>query len=668
MLNSFFLKDLQTATELFQGDRAPAVLRRYMGSLVPSSRQDLLHDEAAIEQSVAPARFPPARWPGPGRHPLALMQQAAVNLAIGQGPGEVLAVNGPPGTGKTTLLRDVIAAIVTRRASVMAAMDDPEQAFSSSGHRLKAGNGWLHLYRIDQRLKGFEMLIASSNNKAVENVSAELPALGALAEDASDLRYFKPLSDGLLGSESWGAIAAVLGNAGNRNTFKERFWWNADTGLFGYLKAVDGRAPQVELPNGQSRPPVIVTELDPPVERRDALRRWKNAQNRFLQLETQVAQSTADVEDFRQRWRHLPALERSFAAAREHALDRPGWVQQLFRLSSYRAWKADHLPIAQALASAAKAAVDAGALPRSLGASLSRSPWLRLRTKARVAGIESGLKPLLLRVRRDRQLRKAPVIDDAFFEQPNEQRQPTAPWLTAEEHRQRDDLFKAAMDLHRAFIDAAARPLRHNLNAMLQVLDGKGFPDATKDEMIPDLWSSLFLVIPAASTTFASVGTMLSRMPAESLGWLLVDEAGQAAPQQAVGAIMRARRAVVVGDPIQVPPVVLLPDRLTSAICRTFGVDAERFGAPRRLGPDARRRCDRMVRGVSGPAGQPNRWRTLAGAPTLLLPDVRYRQSHRLRRPHGAGQGRTPFRDPRPSRPFALDRCARIGRGQMVPS
>ena len=198
----------------------------------------------------ASARLPPARWPGPGRHPLALMQQAAVNLAVDQGAGEILAVNGPPGTGKTTLLLDVIAALVTKRASVMTTLDDPKAAFLPSSHKLKVGAGWLHLYRLDKTLKGFEMLIASSNNKAVENVSAELSAIGAVAHDAADLRYFKPLADGLLGSESWGAIAAVLGNAKNRATFKDRFWWDDETGLFAYLNAVDGRTPGIELPDG----------------------------------------------------------------------------------------------------------------------------------------------------------------------------------------------------------------------------------------------------------------------------------------------------------------------------------------------------------------------------------------------------------------------------------
>jgi hypothetical protein len=580
LLNSFFLKDLHAATLLFRDKQAPPALRRFVGALAPSSRRDLLNDETAIEQAVAPARFPTARWPGPGRHPLVLMQQAAVNLAVEQGNGEILAVNGPPGTGKTTLLRDVVAALVTQRASAMAALDDPEKAFSPSGHKLQAGNGWLQLYRLDKTLKEFEMLIASSNNKAVENVSAELPALGAVADDAPDLRYFKPLADGLLGAESWGAIAAVLGNGANRAAFKDKFWWDPDTGLFSYLKAVDGRKPEIEQADGSKRPPIIVTELHPPVERREALRRWQAARAHFRLLEKQVTETTAAVEAFRQRWRYLPAVERSFNAARDHAMGRPGWVQQLLRLADYRRWKAEHLPLSSALAADAAAASDAGVISKPLAGLVARSPWLGFGAASRAVSIEQSLRPLLEQLRHDRAARQAPIIDDAFFDQANEQRQPTAPWLTAEEHRQRDALFQAALDLHRAFIDAAAKPLRHNLNVMLQVLDGKGFADQTKDVMIPDLWSSLFLVVPAVSTTFASVGTMLGRVPAEALGWLLVDEAGQAAPQQAIGAIMRTSRAIVVGDPVQVQPVVLLPDRLTAAICQTFNVDHQRFGAP----------------------------------------------------------------------------------------
>ncbi|MDK8008962.1 AAA domain-containing protein, partial [Escherichia coli] len=79
---------------------------------------------------------------------------------------------------------------------------------------------------------------------------------------------------------------------------------------------------------------------------------------------------------------------------------------------------------------------------------------------------------------------------------------------------------------------------------------------------------SLFMVVPTVSTTFASVRTMFGDLPPESIGWLLVDEAGQAVPQAAVGAIMRAKRSIVVGDPLQIPPVVSLPEKLNVEICK----------------------------------------------------------------------------------------------------
>jgi hypothetical protein len=61
---------------------------------------------------------------------------------------------------------------------------------------------------------------------------------------------------------------------------------------------------------------------------------------------------------------------------------------------------------------------------------------------------------------------------------------------------------------------------------------------------------------------------------------LLVDEAGQAVPQAVVGAMLRTQRSVVVGDPLQIQPVVTLPNSLTEEICGYFGVDALQYNAP----------------------------------------------------------------------------------------
>ncbi len=144
----------------------------------------------------------------------------------------------------------------------------------------------------------------------------------------------------------------------------------------------------------------------------------------------------------------------------------------------------------------------------------------------------------------------------------------------------REELFEAAMDVHRAFTGAAAQRILHNLGVLMGAMRAGAFKDAAKRALLGDLWSTAFLVIPVLSTTFASVDRMLGDLPSASLGWLLIDEAGQATPQSAVGAIMRAKRSIVVGDPLQIPPVVSLPQRLVLEVARYFNVDADRWLAP----------------------------------------------------------------------------------------
>ena len=52
----------------------------------------------------------------------------------------------------------------------MASYKKPSDAFTPTRQTLQRGGAKITLHALDKRLKGCEMVVASSNNKAVENV------------------------------------------------------------------------------------------------------------------------------------------------------------------------------------------------------------------------------------------------------------------------------------------------------------------------------------------------------------------------------------------------------------------------------------------------------------------------------------------------------------------
>lgn len=318
-----------------------------------------------------------------------------------------------------------------------------------------------------------------------------------------------------------------------------------------------------------------------------ALGSWPDVELRLVQALTSMLRRTdPDGEPLSL---DIPTIQSAFRwLVRQLGLASDLAEPPAFALRVYHYFKAKSPPEVQLLNSffmgdltKASKLVASGATPLGLRGYLGMdAPKNVAAAERRLAAAQQTNRQHRQHVATMRSVHGARIVDEQFFASGHETSHKLAPWVPDRVHRMREDLFIAAMDVHRAFIDAAAQKVMHNLGALMNVMSAGPPADAERRALLGDLWSTLFMAVPLVSTTFASVDRMLGVLPPGSIGWLLIDEAGQALPQAAVGAIMRARRTIAVGDPLQIPPVTSLPERLNEEVCRFFRVEVEVWAAP----------------------------------------------------------------------------------------
>ena len=166
--------------------------------------------------------------------------------------------------------------------------------------------------------------------------------------------------------------------------------------------------------------------------------------------------------------------------------------------------------------------------------------------------------------------------DDSFFsdlvgENSEEERkvaQDKAPWNGDKLTELREKLFLEAMNLHKAFVENSPQ-MRVQLDTFNKMIRGI-LTKAEMQKFSGILFQSFMLVVPVISTTFAAVGSFLKNIGKEEFGLVLIDEAGQAFPQSAPGAIWRAKKVIAVGDPLQIEPVVTIHDTTMEFLKRYF--------------------------------------------------------------------------------------------------
>ncbi|MGH3623900.1 MAG: damage-inducible protein, partial [Sciscionella sp.] len=526
-LNSFITDDLATVAEQAAAGKIGTALREYLrpdADLDVARRIDVRERLDTVLEATAPNGVPLGRWPSSPEHPLALSQQLAVNSTLRMldaGAG-IFGVNGPPGTGKTTMLRDLVAALVVERARRLAELPHPREAFSGERRRWKTGDYTRVIHLWKPQFTGFEMVIASANNGAVENVTNEIPAEDAIdgcwRTDATGLDYFPSIASALLavdlddgdnnnvgGTETadkaWALVAARLGNKRNRGKFVDTFWYHkppraAETGPH------DAEDQPLPVLSDEERSQLGMLSILKDYELSTPRCSWPEAVAEFRQALDRAASIQADRErayaglarkarteqELRTARHALVAAQQQVVAARarltetertagawqaerqrlvqmrtEHRQFRPGFWEWLTTFGrAMRDWRQRD----QTLAAQVTAAEQALHAVHSELARLAHDADLATTAESQYADTVRRGEVELAAVNATLDQAHAalgPRFPDAQWWQDRSRRELGALWTDPEWNRARTELFLAALRLHKAFLEHAPTEMRQSL-------------------------------------------------------------------------------------------------------------------------------------------------------------------------------------------------------------
>lgn len=601
--NSFFISDIEKARK-----NPNQTLTDYIIGVKDSQRIEVDENKEVIEQLLHPSLLSDGRWPSQTEFRLSLMQQLAVNQITNSGE-KISSVNGPPGTGKTTLLKDIFAHYVVERGKELAKLDNPRKAFEKVKiHETDEKPAYL----LKESIAKYKMVVASSNNGAVENISKDLPKLEEIIRDpdkcafpeyerdyatlAQELESFSKIAEDLIGEQAWGLFSGVFGRSKNINEVLDHLL-KQDKESVGFAKLLQDENSNIgyqelmkkwkehqqafldELKNVENLKNESIKAFEVYKDYEEYVQREYSLKDDAQNVKDQIQKIELEVKDNKNTLENLEGqindndkqlavindLIQSIQASNKGFLN---------KLKSYISPKEDEQfqeynnEKQQLLTKKLELEKSKSTQQSEIASKEKEKDQLTLEFKHIQEKLDQiNQKSAQLEEYRANSSITIPSKD--FWDKENyDERQVSNLWTSDELQYRRAMLFLRSMILHKLLL------IVNNTTIYYAIQDFKNrrkFIDS-KPEIVYNAWNVMHLIFPIVSTTFASFKSMYQGVPSDFIDYLFIDEAGQAVPQAAVGALYRSKNVIAVGDPIQIEPVVTLESHLIDNIRKSYNI------------------------------------------------------------------------------------------------
>jgi len=589
MLSSFYVSDIDMIrSEVQNGDKIIQYIEALKKPTFDRIKIDV--DVSQMKKWLSPEKYPLGKWPS--KYSPSLMQQIAINIGISdECPGGIFSVNGPPGTGKTTLLKEIIASNIVERALLLSEYQNPDDAFIQCKFDFPKNDFLKYYYRPDSRLNKYGIIVASNNNTAVENISKELPIAKNVKDsntrlfdiDENKEIYFTDIAKALMGNdeECWGLISARLGKKSNISELKQALWFNkVGVNLQQLYKedTPDWKKAKEIFENKYNEVINYRKLIEEAVERtnqhKQIFQEYQEAKNEMFTIKDRITKQKNLINQKIKEQQSINHEIKMLTGNEEQLKSRLSFFKKIFSFL----FKKDPIilqlkHLKQELDVRYIKLTDINLQLNHLQAEMNELNANYIATQRHLEEKEKAFANSCELMKRYKKHFGKNFADDEFWRdiQNNENSQTACPWTDKNYDTLREELFYYGLMLHKAFI-LNSRAVKQNINCLVNMWNGS-FSEKDKKSSYAHLLNTLLLIIPVVSTTFASIAQFLKNIGKNELGTLIIDEAGQATPYSALGALWRTQKAIIVGDPLQVEPVVTVPKELSKKFADEFGIE-----------------------------------------------------------------------------------------------